>query len=596
MELHVRSSPVSAPRRRVLSPRRRRSAPPNSAKIEPWIESRLHARRRRLVPRALRRRGDVARRRRAPRRGRVGPRGKITRPAAPFYDVLRHRARLSQAEVRDELTKAGIPFRTLYIVNGSGGARQSRARAPASRPAARSCASSAIRSSAASTSTFAPRPTAPTAVEWVSPRSRPTRCGPGQQARRRDRRWHPPTPESSGRTRRSRGKYRGWNGTTAEPQLQLVATRRARTLPRRPTPRATGRTLIGTMVGDGGAGIRSGSRPGRAGSPAATWMRVGNGTPSTYMPRQSVLPRPVPHETVIPELDGDPSIGPRHRQQLVDLPAVGGVRPGRATGASFAALRTAGILAVAAAGNSSTSCSIGRRAARRSTTNRSSSERPMLSNFLANFSSRGAGDDRRQQSPQTGRRARLASTFARPYPRPAMRISAARAWRAPTRRGRRLCSGRRSRRCAGTSGSHAASISQSARAIAAGQLRRPAGHRLVRPAEQPVRLRAHRRVRRHPPGTRRRHRRDRGRLRLRSRPTAARSTLRPRRRGLSFDADKVDPDVDLACARSGKRHALRRDRGRHRRSARDGRRLRGVVPGERLDGSLSRRTPSDPDP
>ena len=360
------------------------AAPPaEHAKIDPWIESRLHhvAEDSFIVlfdaPETLRSAVAAARSRR--------PEGKDHAAGRAVYDVLRHRARLSQAEVRDELTKAGIPFRTLYIVNGLAvrGNLGLAHRLAARGEVVRIVGDPVVRG--IDVDLLAPQPTAPTAVEW------------GVAKIEADKVWTLDNKHGEGVVVASadtgvlwthpaiKGKYRGWNGTTASHNYNwLDATSQNLAAPA--DPHSHGTHTTGTMVGDGGAGNQIGVAPGARWIACRNMDAGGNGTPSTYMTCNQFFLAPYPRNGD-PELDGNPLLAPDIVNNSWTCTPSEGCDPGTIQ-ASFAALRTAGILAVAAAGNSGTSCS-------------SVAEPPAIydesfvvgatdvSNFLANFSSRG---------------------------------------------------------------------------------------------------------------------------------------------------------------------------------------------------------------
>jgi subtilisin family serine protease len=352
------------------------------AKIDPWIESRLHHVAEDsfivLFDDAPTLRNVVA----AARTGRLEQKDHAAGRAV--YDALRNRARLSQAEVRDELTKAEIPFRSLYIVNGlvvRGNL------ALAHRLAARSAVVRIIGDPAVrgiDVDPLAPLPTAPTAVEW------------GVAKIEADKVWTLDNKHGEGVVVASadtgvlwthpaiKGKYRGWNGTTASHNYNWMDTIQNLSAPT--DPHSHGTHTTGTMVGDGGAGNQIGVAPGARWIACRNMDAGGNGTPSTYMACNQFFLAPYPRNGD-PELDGDPLRAPDIINNSWTCPPSEGCDPWTIQ-ASFAALRDAGILAVAAAGNSGTSCS-------------SVADPPAIydesfvvgatdvSNFLASFSSRG---------------------------------------------------------------------------------------------------------------------------------------------------------------------------------------------------------------
>jgi subtilisin family serine protease len=300
------------------------------------------------------------------------------------YDALRLRARSSQAAVRDELTKAGIPFRTLYIVNGLA-VRGNLAlvhRLAAHGEVVRIIGDPVVRG--IDVDLLAPVPMAPTAVEW------------GVSKIEADKVWTLDNRHGEGIVVASadtgvlwthpaiKGKYRGWNGATANHDFNWFDAIQNLAAPT--DPHSHGTHTTGTMVGDGGAGNQIGVAPGARWIACRNMDAGGNGTPSSYIACNQFFLAPYPHGGD-PELDGDPSRAPDIVNNSWTCPTSEGCDPDTLQ-PIFAALRAAGILAVAAAGNSGTSCS-------------SVAEPPGIydesfvvgatdvSNFLANFSSRG---------------------------------------------------------------------------------------------------------------------------------------------------------------------------------------------------------------
>jgi serine protease AprX len=380
----VRSSPLVSVLAALCAVAVSAAAPPaEHAKIDPWIESRLHhvAEDSFIVlfddAETLRNAVAAARSRRSE--------GKDHAAGRAVYDALRNRARLSQAEVRDELTKAGIPFRSLYIVNGLAvrGNLALAHRLAARSKVVRIIGDPVVRG--VDVDLLAPVPTAPTAVEW------------GVTKIEADKVWTLDNKHGEGVVVASadtgvlwthpaiKGKYRGWNGTTASHNYNwLDATIQNLAAPG--DPHSHGTHTTGTMVGDDGAGNQIGVAPGARWIACRNMDAGGNGTPSTYMACNQFFLAPYPRNGD-PEIDGNPLLAPDIINNSWTCPVSEGC-DWWTLQASFAALRDAGILAVAAAGNSGTSCS-------------SVAEPPGIydesfvvgatdsSNFLANFSSRG---------------------------------------------------------------------------------------------------------------------------------------------------------------------------------------------------------------
>jgi subtilisin family serine protease len=301
------------------------------------------------------------------------------------YDALRQRARLSQAAVRDELTKAGIPFRTLYIVNGLAvrGNSALAHRLAAHGEVVRIVGDPVVRG--VDVDLLAPVPMAPTVgPEW------------GVTKIEADKVWTLDNRHGEGIVVASadtgvlwthpaiKGKYRGWNGTTANHDFNWFDAIQNLAAPT--DPHSHGTHTTGTMVGDGGTGNQIGVAPGARWIACRNMDSGGNGTPSSYIACNQFFLAPYPIGGD-PETDGDPSKSPDIVNNSWTCPTSEGCDPDTLQ-PIFAALRAAGILAVAAAGNSGTSCS-------------SVAEPPGIydetfvvgatdvSNFLANFSSRG---------------------------------------------------------------------------------------------------------------------------------------------------------------------------------------------------------------
>ena len=267
------------------------------------------------------------------------------------YDRLRNRARTFQAEVRRSLDEAGVPYRSLYIVNGlavrgnMGLARALAARSEVVRivgdPVVRGLDSDLL------------APAAPAfTVEWGVGRinaddvwALDVNHGEGIVVASADTgvNWTHPA---------LRPKYRGWDGTTGHHDYNWFDPIEGQAGPFDDDGHGTHTT--GTMIGDDGLGNQVGVAPG------ARWigcrnMDHGNGTPSTYIACNQFFLAPYP-QGGDPELDGDPSKAPDIVNNSWGCPPSEGCDPDSLRG-SFAALEAAGILAVAAAGNSGPACS-----------------------------------------------------------------------------------------------------------------------------------------------------------------------------------------------------------------------------------------------
>jgi subtilisin family serine protease len=302
------------------------------------------------------------------------------------YDVLRQRSRIRQSVVREELTKAGISFRPLYIVNGLAvrGDLALARRIAAHKEVIRIVGDPVVRG--VEIDLLAPSPAAPTAgpewgvtmIEankvWVLDGKR----GEGIVVASADTGvdWTHPA---------LKGKYRGWNGTSASHDYNWFDAIDDQEVPFDDYTPSHGTHTTGTMVGDDGAGNQVGVAPG------ARWigcrnMNGGNGQPSTYLACNQYFLAPYPHGGN-PEVDGDPTKAPDIVNNSWGCPPSEGCDV-NVLKDSFVALRAAGILAVVSAGNTGSACS-------------SVTDPPAIydesfvvaatdsSNFLASFSSRG---------------------------------------------------------------------------------------------------------------------------------------------------------------------------------------------------------------
>lgn len=274
-------------------------------------------------------------------------------PGRAVFEFLRARARRSQSGVRDELTKAGISYRALYLVNGlvvQGDlalARKLALRDDVWRVVGDPLVHGI------ETDLLAPTPASPAvAPEWGVTRidadkvwSLDGNHGEGIVLASADTgvEWTHPA---------LKGKYRGWNGVTASHDFNWFDSIQDLAAPLDDYGHGTHTT--GTMVGDGGAGNQIGVAPG------ARWigcrnMDHGNGRPSTYIACNQFFLAPFPHGGD-PEIDGDPSKAPNIVSNSWGCPPSEGC-DAYVLESSFAALRAAGILAVVSAGNSGSACS-----------------------------------------------------------------------------------------------------------------------------------------------------------------------------------------------------------------------------------------------
>jgi subtilisin family serine protease len=268
------------------------------------------------------------------------------------YDALTERARSSQARVRDELTKAGIPFQSLYVVNGlavRGNLALAR-RLAAHGEVIRIVGDPYVHG----VDLFPSPPFSPDAViEW------------GVAKIEADKVWVQDGNRGAGIVVASadtgvewthsalKAHYRGWSGTVASHDFNWLDTIAGTVAP--VDEHSHGTHTAGTMVGDDGLGNQIGV------APSAKWIACrnmdlhGNGQPSTYIACNQFFLAPYPHGGN-PELDGDPSKAPDIVNNSWECPPSEGCDL-TVLHASFTALKAAGILAVDAAGNSGPSCS-----------------------------------------------------------------------------------------------------------------------------------------------------------------------------------------------------------------------------------------------
>ncbi|HEX4823660.1 MAG TPA: S8 family serine peptidase [Candidatus Polarisedimenticolaceae bacterium] len=275
------------------------------------------------------------------------------RGSAGVYAALTERAHATQASLRAALTADGIPFRPLYLVNGLAlRGDLALARRIAARPeVVRIVGDPKVQG--IESSLFSPAPSAIDTIEWGVSRVNADHVwtldgkrGEGIVVASADTgvEWTHPAIQ---------GKYRGWNGTTASHDFNWFdAIDATTTAPLDDNNHGTHTT--GTMVGDDGAGNQIGVAPG------AKWIACRNmdhgvGQPSTYIACNQFFLAPFPHGGD-PETDGDPSLSPDIVNNSWSCPTSEGC-DAFVLESSFAALRAAGILAVAAAQNSGPGCS-----------------------------------------------------------------------------------------------------------------------------------------------------------------------------------------------------------------------------------------------
>lgn len=267
------------------------------------------------------------------------------------FERLRSRSATSQAAARRWLDALRVPYRSLYIVNGLR-VRGDLAlvRALASRfDVVRIVGDPKVRGIETTPTTRAPD----------------AACGQpyGISAIRADQVWTLDGAHGEGIVVASadtgvqwdhpaiRAGYRGWDGVSASHDYNWHDAIQDLAIPL--DDQGHGTHTVGTMVGDDGAGNRIGV------APAARWigcrnMDHGTGRPSTYLECNQFFLAPWSHGGD-PETDGDPSRAPDVINNSWGCPPSEGCDP-RVLEDSFVTLRAAGILAVAAAGNSGPFC------------------------------------------------------------------------------------------------------------------------------------------------------------------------------------------------------------------------------------------------
>ena len=243
-----------------------------SRKVDPWVLQKSSAGTAEFLV-MLRTQGDL--------RGARALSSKTERSAF-VMDALRSVAEHSQKPLLDLLASRGVPHRSYWVANmiwvrGDRSLVEELAPRDDVRAPLRQSLRAPPRTGG---SAGGPGPSRPTPSSGASPRSARRRSGRagftgqgvvvGGQDTGYD--WDHPALKS---------KYRGWNGATRRPQLQLARRdphrRRhpaARTRPRRATTTATARTRWARWSATTAAPTRSAWRPARSGSAAATWTRA----------------------------------------------------------------------------------------------------------------------------------------------------------------------------------------------------------------------------------------------------------------------------------------------------------------------------------
>ena len=269
------------------------------------------------------------------------------------YEALARRARSSQANVRAELEQAGITFRPLYVINGLAvrGDLALARKLAAHGEVARIVGDPVVHG---------------VTKDLLAPASASPDAGPelGVLQIEADKVWSLDGKRGEGVVVASgdtgvewthpalKGKYRGWNGATASHDFHRFDAIEDTVEPF--DDNNHGSHTTGTMGGDDGLGNQIGVAPG------AQWiacrnMNFGDGQPSTYIACNQFFLAPFPHGGD-PETDGDPSKAPNIVNNSWECPPTEGCDL-VVLKANFSALRAAGILAVAGAGNNGPNCS-----------------------------------------------------------------------------------------------------------------------------------------------------------------------------------------------------------------------------------------------
>jgi subtilisin family serine protease len=272
--------------------------------------------------------------------------------ARQVYDTLRARSKKTQAEVRGLLDAAGISWKPLWIINGL----EVRGDLTLARALAERAEVTAIVGNPVVRGLQEPEEgeeeRALLAPEW------------GVLRVNADDVWMTDLVRGTGVVMASadtgvewthpaiKGKYRGWNGVTASHDYNWHDAIADLAAPI--DDHNHGTHTVGTMVGDDGGANLIGV------APSARWigcrnMNLGNGTPATYLDCMQFFIAPYPHGGD-PELDGDPSQAPHIVNNSWGCPPSEGCNLESLLD-GLAATRAAGILFVAAAGNSGSSCS-----------------------------------------------------------------------------------------------------------------------------------------------------------------------------------------------------------------------------------------------
>ena len=278
-----------------------------------------------------------------------------TRGGRAVYDTLRARAQGRQAQVRALLDARGISWKPLWIVNALvvEGGDLGLARSLAERPEVAALVGNPVVRGIEDVG-WGPvlEPDATLAVEWGVVRVNADDVWTGDSVRGAGVVVASSDTGVEWTHSAIKGKYRGWNGATASHDYNWHDAIADLAAPLDDNNHGT--HTVGTMVGDDGGTNQIGV------APQAKWiacrnMNQGNGTPATYLDCMQWFLAPYPHGGD-PERDGDPTKAPHIVNNSWGCPPSEGCDVSSLLD-GLAATRAAGILFVAAAGNSGSSCS-----------------------------------------------------------------------------------------------------------------------------------------------------------------------------------------------------------------------------------------------
>jgi uncharacterized repeat protein (TIGR01451 family) len=276
------------------------------------------------------------------------------------YDSLRNTALRAQADLRAELDRTGVRYRSFYIVNmiNLRVDRKLATRLAARPDVERIVANPWVRLALPVLDSARVRPRAAAGVEWNVARINADDVwelgytGEGIVVAGQDTGYdweHPALID----------KYRGYNGVTAthdynwHDAIHSPGSECGADSPFPCDDNGHGTHTMGTIVGDDGAGNRIGVAPG------AQWiacrnMNEGVGSPATYAECFEFFLAPYPVDGD-PFTDGEPSLAPHVINNSWTCPPYEGCEPGTLQ-TMVEHLRAAGIVVVASGGNDGSSC------------------------------------------------------------------------------------------------------------------------------------------------------------------------------------------------------------------------------------------------